>query len=217
MDVGVKFELMDDGDDCVIIVEEEDFTRLDGLAAHFLEFGFQIKRERTASVLEQLRFCQCHPVFDGRRWVMVRNLTAFSKDCAVIGTPHSMAAWTDAVSQCGEACAGGIPVWNSFYQFLRRSADTPMRRRRRLDYSPLMESTGLWWMAKGMRRFFSSPSDEARVSFFKAFGVTPEAQIACEEWYDQYEFKLGPETLAWSVHPGDATAVAPLMGPAILA
>jgi hypothetical protein len=216
-DLGVQFELLDDGDDCTIIIEEEDLPLLDGLQGHFLTYGFQIKRERVAKLLERLRFCQCHPIFDGRRWVMVRNLAAVAKDCAVVGTPPSMAAWTDAVSQCGEAVAGGIPVWNSFYQYLRRCADFPGRHHRRLEYSSLLESTGLWWMAKGMRRRFEPPSDAARVSFFKAFGVSPEAQIACEEWYDQNEFRLTAETLDWPVHPGSPLAAAPLTGPAILA
>jgi hypothetical protein len=39
------------------------------------------------------------------------------------------------------------------------------------------------YMAKGMEKKFSEPSAETRCSFYLAFNITPDEQVALEEQY----------------------------------
>jgi hypothetical protein len=43
--------------------------------------------------------------------------------------------------------------------------------------------SGSRMMSRGMDSKFVPVSSESRVSFFKAFGVTPDEQVAMEEYY----------------------------------
>lgn len=179
--IGVeKFELYDDGDDSVLIVESEDADLVrTTYRNHFIALGFSMVLGRECRVLEEVEFCQAHPVFDGKRWTMIRDpRVAIAKDC-ISTLPHPTEkvtrGWMAAVAQCGEAIAGGIPVWNSFYQLLLREAHGTKALR-----LPDLES-GMQINARGMRRRFSNVTDEARVSFWRAFGWEPAMQIALEK------------------------------------
>jgi len=230
----VLFELADDGDDAVIIVDESSLSQLDGLADHFLSYGFQIKRENVARCLEEVVFCHTQPVFDGTDWVMVRGLDAVAKDCVCIGQPNdSHAAWSRAVALCGEACAGGMPVWDSFYRYLlrysgqldRRCSLRRLQRARRASAVPggsaqrdLLMSSGLFFMAVGMSRKFGAVPDAARVSFHAAFGLTPAEQLAVEAYYDGCNYtacatQSAPE---WPFTPLDTAYTAMCRGPRLL-
>jgi hypothetical protein len=70
-----KYDVLDDGDDIVVIVERGVEAVLQrGVFDEFLSFGHEIKIENIAYHFEDLNWCQCHPVqiaFD--RWKLVRD------------------------------------------------------------------------------------------------------------------------------------------------
>lgn len=178
---GVEGRLANNGDDCVLVVERTDLDKVvRGLEEWFLEFGFRMKVETPVDVFERIEFCQAHPVWDGNKWVMVRNPhVALSKDpfCVVRDYGYGQAArkWLYAVGECGLAMSGGIPVMQEYYSaFLRNGAPG-------LGTNAVIAETGMAHLARGMHRTYGEVTDEARVSFWLAFGVSPSHQRALEE------------------------------------
>lgn len=178
--VGVKHRLANNGDDCVLIVEEEDLSKLDGLDAWMLDLGFTLTREAAVRVFEQIEFCQCHPVWTESGWRMVRNIhTAPSKDCVSIPGWTDMGdvrAWARNIGACGLSLTTGVPVWEAWYRRLERIGAGETSR------GADLEESGMRFMAKDV--VACQVSDKSRVSFYRAFGITPDMQVALEHEYD---------------------------------
>nr|UZT54519.1 MAG: RNA-dependent RNA polymerase [flactilig virus 18] len=178
----VRFRLANNGDDCVVVMERRDCSRfMGGLEDWFLEFGFKMKVEAPVDVFERIEFCQAHPIYDGQRWIMVRNPnTTLAKDaCCVVrdyGWGKAAKDWLKAVGDCGLAMTGGIPVAQEHYAAMLRngSADGPRR--------PIasVQETGMAMLSKGCSRGYSEVTEAARISFFDAWGVLPSHQEAYE-------------------------------------
>lgn len=200
--LGIDFELYDDGDDSVLIIEDRHLELVMGtFEAHFRQLGFTMKLGGAVRVFEEIEFCQTHPVFDGRKWTMVRDpRTAIAKDC-ISTLPHATESvihgWMAAVADCGEAIAGSYPVWDSFYRLYRRTAAGARAMR-----LPELES-GMFMLSKGMHRRFAPVQDLARVSFWRAFGWEPALQIAFEEHFDKMSLQPGVDEVEVDPdHPG---------------
>lgn len=186
---GVRIELANNGDDCAIIMEAEDERNfLDGLEKWFLDMGFTMVVEPSVTEFERIDFCQTRPVFDGKKWIMVRHWTAFAKDCLSIkplDNPGVFYKWMMAVGKGGLSLTGQIPMWQEFYSAILRSAEAhPYKSKRpnRITDDPTFE-TGMAMLSKGMGRVYGDICHEARFSFWKAFGITPEEQIEAEKYY----------------------------------
>lgn len=180
--VGVKFRLANNGDDCVLIVERSEISRLDGIDQWFLEFGFTLTREPVVSVFEQIEFCQAQPVYTGSGWRMVRNIyTAMSKDCVSLlswNTEKDFQSWAHAIGSCGLSLTEGVPVWEQWYRrLIAIGCEGPGGVVERVRES------GSAFMASGV--VGCEVTAESRVSFYKAFGVTPDQQLALESEYRQ--------------------------------
>lgn len=180
---GVRVELVNNGDDCVVIISRRDLKRyVDGIVPWFREMGFTMKVEDTVDVFERIQFCQMQPVFDGHKYIMVRNpAIAIAKDSVSIkplDNPSIFRKWLGAVGEGGLSLTGGIPIMQSFYCCLERASGGD-----RLKDDPTMES-GWWYLARGMRRKWAPVRDEARYSFYLAFDISPDLQVAVEEYYD---------------------------------
>lgn len=175
------FALINDGDDCVLIVHSEDARIVcDKLPAFFAKIGLIMKVEHPVYKMEDIAFCQTHPVFDGHQWRCVRNFPeCMSKDATVlkdITHPEVYPRYFRAIGDCGLALTCGMPVLQEYYEALRRSAKgTPLT-------DPVFE-TGMARLAYGLSPKYLSITVEARVSFYNAFGVLPDVQIELEEQF----------------------------------
>lgn len=181
--IGVsKFRLANNGDDCVLLVERSDLRKLKTLHGWFLRFGFNIKLEDPVDVFEQIEFCQTHPVKTPEGWLMVRNVpTSIAKDCLSLKPLDNrkvFSRWCASVAECGLSLTGGIPIVQEFYMSMMRSSNgaKPLKGEITLE-------TGFARLAIGMDRKYQSVTVETRVSFWRAFGITPDKQIAFEEEY----------------------------------
>lgn len=178
----VKARLVNDGDDCVVVMNRSQLSDfMDGLQESFTRFGFTIVAEAPVYSLEEIVFCQAQPVFDGLGYVMVRDpRVSIAKDCTILThLPNDkiFRRWMASVGVGGESMTGGIPVCQDFYSVFTRGG---------LNHKPLQHmtmQTGLQIMGRGMSRKYTKCSTEARVSFYRAFGITPEAQMAIEGFY----------------------------------
>lgn len=181
--VGVKAELANNGDDCVLICERSDLERVQsGLGAWFRKRGFAMTVEPPVTEFEGIEFCQTHPVQLSTGWRMVRNLSAVLKKdpmCMLpIANAKAMGKWWGAVGVCGKILCSGVPVHEAFYQLFDRSGvttqgviDATFRNRSVLHH---------------MRGVSEAQMDaRARVSYYYAFGVLPDAQVEMERFFNR--------------------------------
>jgi len=179
--LNVRFRLGNNGDDCVIICERKDSGRIvNAIPSHFLPYGLVLEVEPVVDQFERIAFCQTQPVHDGLRWTMVRDpRKCVDKDLnTVIGLDTGAPKWCHAVGTCGLAIAGGIPMMQSLYKTLQMIG-VPGN----VMDDPFMES-GFKMMSAGSSREYGQPTPTARWSFWRAFGVLPDKQIAAEEVWE---------------------------------
>lgn len=178
---GINYRLANNGDDCVVVMEQGDLERLDEIDEWFEDFGFKLTREAPVFELEKVEFCQAHPVYTSTGWRMVRNpFTAMSKDCVSLvswDNENSFRQWASAIADCGLSLTRGVPVWEAWYEQLKRVGGNTTSA----GVTERVNECGMYYMARGVEGGAVCP--EARVSFWRAFGILPDTQIALEEWY----------------------------------
>lgn len=182
------YQLLDDGDDCLVLVEEEDFVTVsEQLQQKFLEYGQELKIENVAREIYDVIFCQSKIVFDGHDYLFVRDWRkVLSHACC--GTKH----WNEPplvrpmmglVGSCELALCKGIPILQAFAEALIRNSMGKIA-------SMLNLETGLAYRVKAeygadvdIKKEATSVeiTDEARNSFEKSFGVPDWEQRAIEE------------------------------------
>lgn len=171
---GIKARLANNGDDCIVIMSRRDLAQFSkGLEDWFLQFGFTMVVEPAVDTFERIDFCQTRPVFANQRWVMCRNpRIVLDKDTVDLRpSNHLYSNWLHHIGTGGGALASGVPILQEFYATLRELG-TPGQ------VSTSM--TGMDMMAHGLDCTLVPIDDDARVSFYKAFGITPWDQIAIE-------------------------------------
>lgn len=180
---GIKAQLANNGDDCVVILDRKHMHRfMEGLTEWFLDLGFNMQVEEPVDEFEKVEFCQTKPVFDGQQWIMCRNpVTAIVKDSVML-MPYSRSlflGWLDSVGVGGLRMTGGLPVFQEFYSSFIRAG-----KRRNIPVELLPYSFRNW--TAGMVREYGEISPIARCSFWAAFDITPDEQIALEQYYAQF-------------------------------
>lgn len=203
---GINGKLANDGDDCVVIMEESDLETFTlNLDRFFTDHGFAMTVEPPVRIFEQIEFCQSHPVFDGTEYIMVRDpRTAISKDCVAIkplDNEKIFRMWCSAVGQGGMSLTGGIPVWQDFY---RKLVDISQGAKPLKD--PTME-TGFQMMTKGMYRNYSPVHPSTRLSFYLAFGITPTEQVVTEKYYNTLPFDRDGDNVRFVLLPSRGRVV----------
>lgn len=184
---GVRAKLINNGDDCVLFCNDDDRVQLTkGMTQYFSQVGIDVVAEPPVYEVERVEFCQAKPVrASNDTYIMCRNpFMASSKDSMTtvdISDVHSAKAWAGAVSDCGLALAGDMPVFAAYYGTLARYSDN-VRKQWMADDTRF--TSGLRWYAKGMIRR-SGVTDETRISFWRAWGILPHEQRAIEEYYDE--------------------------------
>jgi len=180
-------EIANDGDDQVMIVEEEDEGKVRSIEMEFIKAGFRLTLEPTVSIFERIDFCQTRPVCVAPgcttmvrypRLAMTKDLTTFLP----IERGRLKLQMLAAIGKCGLACYNDVPVLGNMY-------------RRMVEVSK-GENAEKWWRNTGTDPAFTmlsakaatnvGLSDYTRVSFYKAFGLTPDFQVALEREWDKW-------------------------------
>jgi hypothetical protein len=180
-----KFEFANDGDDGVLIVEESDLdSALANYFDYFLKLGFTMKLEGIARVFEHIDFCQSRPVWVGDHFRMVRDpRVCLAKDSFCLRnyrTVDEYETFRSNVGHCGLALAGDMPIFNKLYRKFTTKEDS----------RDTIYATGMQYLAHGMERKDVPVSDDTRVSFWEAFDISPDLQLAVEELIDQTDFSV---------------------------
>jgi hypothetical protein len=182
--VGVRCDLVNNGDDCVVILETHDLTAFSTpLDAWFMRLGFEMVVEEPVYEIEKIEFCQAHPVqVAPGEWLMVRNVVAsLAKDSmALITANHRdmLGAWASVVGAGGTACYGGVPVFDALYRWYMKQGVPNLR------WANAYQVRGFDYLAADMNRRGLPIQDIGRYSFHIAFGLLPAEQIALEAYFN---------------------------------
>jgi len=192
--VGLECRLIDNGDDFVVICERDDMAKLEGLHDFCKKLGYYMVMEEPVYELEEIEFCQTHPVWDGKGYRMVRNYpAAIGKDMLSLlplNDERAWKKWANDVSQCGLALNSGIPVLQSFYGALGRSGSGTF------GAHPWTRYSGAYLASRGMDDTQREVTQRSRYSFWLAFGVSPAEQEHIEEYYQSHDFDLSTGDLS---------------------
>jgi hypothetical protein len=179
---GVDIELANNGDDCVVFMERSNLERfMRGFAAWFARCGFAMTVGPPVYEFEQVEFCQTSPVLLSTGWRMVRNhLSCLRKDpmCLVpINAESSFRKWLGAVGECGRILASGVPVQEAFYTAFETNGVKASEGYKEV----IFRNTSMAERVRGVKTAVITA--ESRVSYYYAFGVTPDEQCELERYY----------------------------------
>lgn len=198
--LGIKFELIDDGDDCLLIISRSDLrVVLDNVHAMFLEYGHEIKVENVAFDFESIVWCQCSPIqLADNTWTLVRNPWKCLMNA--LGGPKwaSMPTWLRrkmcyTIGSAELALSLGVPILQDFALALMRNSGTEqLVGDGHEDFLTFRLLGALKSMKeKHLLKYEPKPiTDLARISFFKAFALTTAQQLDIEENLRTWVFDL---------------------------
>jgi hypothetical protein len=208
-----RIKLINNGDDCVIFTSRryESLVR-STLDPWFLSMGFSMVCEPTSHHIEQVEFCQMRPVNIDGRWRMVRNpMRAIPKDCTSIrriDIPSVYKKWTSAVSDCGLSLCNGVPVQQAFYESIgnahcgvRVKRSTSRRVQQRAARLIAQDDSGLYKWKSESKVKWAPVSESTRISYWIAFGITPDHQRYLETFYNETTTCWGKAVVEPKHHP----------------
>jgi len=186
----INFRMIDDGDDCGLIVSASDIHLFyDDIRPWFETMGFTMKVATPVKMIPEIEFCQTKPIFADGRWIMTRLVpNCIAKDCHTLlplTSYKSVRNFYKSLGDCGLALASGVPVLQNFYLLYLRSS----KGAKGFGTHTGLES-GMLNMSKGLTSKSSIITPLARLTFFIAFGIIPDAQIAFEKYLDSIECLL---------------------------
>jgi hypothetical protein len=148
--------------------------------------------EQPVFILEEVEFCQSRPVYVGGTYRMVRDpRVTLDKDLCVVKPVQHRKDWQfyrRAIGLCGLCLAGDMPILGCFYDMLVRGTSTAdcvkaQSNSRRRGVRELQLETGMQYLALDMKHKWSIPSPQTRASYYFAFGIPPDLQVAVEKIY----------------------------------
>jgi hypothetical protein len=178
---GVRIRMMVDGDDCVAFMERGDYAQfMDGLAAWYLRRGYRMKVEGPYTSLHEVEFCQSKFMMLNGTPIFVRNpLKALNQDhtwVQVGGIHHKDVL--QATGLGGLAIYGDVPVLGAYYRMLAGDRQLSTKVLKRLD----LRSSWLRFSV-GASKNYSPPTCDARVEFYRTFGIHAADQVDLERIY----------------------------------
>lgn len=171
-----NFEILVDGDDSIVIIEEEDLKLL--RMEIFERLGFKTKLE-VAYSLETAEFCQSRIVFTNPPKFVRNPCRAVSHATC---TPHTYSRdkydeWMNAVGTCEVSLNSGVPVLQTFGQSLITGENMfwTQELRERMSLETVRGAEPI--------------TDQVRLSFYRAWGISPELQRELETVITYRAFK----------------------------
>lgn len=182
---GVDVELLNNGDDCVVIMESHHLQRfMAGLSRWFSNYGYRMTVEDPVFEFEGIDFCQSHPIKVDGVPTMVRNTSAvLRKDpmCLVpVPTVSSLRKWLRAVGDCGLSICSGVPVLQSYYKMYQRSGEAYGAG----YLKHLFKNTSHLERMRGLSANSTEVLASTRCSFYFATGLLPDYQEELERLFD---------------------------------
>jgi len=177
------FDVLADGDNALIFLRGSDAPAvLANFAALVLDqSGHEFQLERPVRVVEEIRFGRSAPVFLGPAlgWTMVRDWRSVFSGALCshrwLREPRFAREWLTGVARCELSLAAGVPLLQAWALTILSTTGFSGRVR----CHPFREyfMVGAWFAGAGASE---EVSPEARISFERAFGVSPQEQLQIE-------------------------------------
>nr|UZT54497.1 MAG: RNA-dependent RNA polymerase [clictilig virus 1] len=171
-----QWQLMDDGDDCVIITSDCYLPILrDNLPRLFLSYGHELKIENVAHSLDQLVLCGCQPIRVGGRRVMILDpRRAMGKSRVLRKMNIDRNRYVATVGHCSLALFSGVPILQAYFSRMKALGPPLTRVPTGLNYRLNQ------WLVGSVQSLESPIEPETRLDFSAAFGISPEEQVTAE-------------------------------------
>jgi len=206
----LTFDILVDGDNALVFLERADSARVienfyqDVLAAG----GFEMTLEKPVSYMEGIRFGRSAPLWLGSFWTMVREpwsvLSGAYASHRWLREPVFGRRWVNGVARCELSLALGVPVLQAAaLSVLKQTADA-----KKVSLDALSDYFVIGARLAGVEDVVDVCS-EARLSFERAFGIPPEAQVALEKYlggvvvgHARGVVSMHPPSRWWDAEPG---------------
>lgn len=172
-----KFDLMDDGDDCLLMIEEEDVAKVELLIPYyFYELGHESKCGGAVR-LEDAEFC--HTKLVGGK--MIRDWRKVLRTCfSSYKHYHNVGGFRvmKSIAQCELSLGVGVPIVQEFFQCW-------LEKFTHLEAAVLDVTEGSYLRARLERRDYWNAEPEPitesmRLDFERAWGISPQQQRGLE-------------------------------------
>lgn len=178
-----KCRFVNNGDDCLVFTERKNLESLESMERYFRDFGFNIVRETPVTEFEMVEFCQTKPVCCNSVWRMVRNVkTCLTKDVTCVNLGHNVEMYRRLLKDIGVsglATAADVPVLGAFYRMLSRfGTDGGYLGKWDNEFSYYYQSS------RNAHCPASTPDAYGRYSFWISTGLSPDAQLEIEKYFD---------------------------------
>lgn len=198
--MGIRFDLLDDGDDCLLVIEEDNLCDVYSTCYwHFLSCGHEAKIENVSRDIHGVVWCQSSVIdtFDGLKFV--RNPIKVMSSCLVgarwlVNSLDVRKAYLKGLGTCEMVLNRGVPVLQAYAQALVRNAG---------DVEAQMDTTSGEWFrvlreTRSVREAAAMPiTDAARLSFAQAFGIGIMEQLEMESFLQSWTFSLSGDVTAF--------------------
>lgn len=206
--LGKKFDIFDDGDDCLVIMEEEDLPNfLEQAPAMFLRYGHEIKIENIAQELYDVNWCQSKPINCKYGWKFVRNWVKVLSTGLVSKKFLNAPEWVRleylaGLASCEFTLNVGVPVLQEYALAIMRNS---RGAKPRFD-----TSSGEWFRSIRENRLYRSLvdtvdteiTDDARETFSLAWGVSVQRQLDIEQYLRNWTFPvMGDQDVFETIDP----------------
>jgi len=186
--LGVKphqFGIIDDGDDCVLIVERSVSDRvIKGLPGLFNGYGHTLKVESQTDEFEKVTLCGARVIrVGGVRKCILNPRRVIGKARLILGGKNIQAIekYVATVGQCLLALHSGVPILQAHACMLRRAS------RRILRGTPGSYLYRLGWDQEWRAEVPTEITEQARLDFELAFGIKVEDQLYVENWFNSHD------------------------------
>jgi hypothetical protein len=199
-----KYDVLDDGDDCLLIIEETDFSLVQSTVYdEFLKFGMEMKVDGVARRPEEVVFCRSKPVeITPGVWTFVRDYRdVISKSLSGIrhwGDPKYRTRVVKAIGCCELSLNYSVPVLQSFATCLLRNTKGVA-----FDVKYLSDGLKARYHREQTRNTPGPITVEARLQFEVAFGCSVSRQLELEEFFDKWVVDFGSRVEHWGLEWGD--------------
>jgi hypothetical protein len=178
----IHYHYYDDGDDCLVFVEQSDEHVLAGLPAWFEHFGHEMRIDNRAVEYENIVFCQTCPIPYAGGYCMTRDprKTIATLLCNKIKPDKVNAAYYATVAECLLHCNNGVPM-----------VTTLCKNMMKISNKRVVVKEDFLYLAGNVKL---TPGPETRAACVRVFDLDEQSIAAYESVYSKLQY-IGKEYL----------------------